>query len=68
MWIKFEITGELEKQFMAVCKEECRTSKQQGLYIVKEYVKNNYMESFESDDISCESESSNNIENDILSY
>ena len=39
MWIKFELTGELEKQFLNICDEECRTSKQQAFYVLKEYIK-----------------------------
>ena len=44
MWVKFELTGELEEQFKALCDEECRTLSQQGLYIIKQYLKNNKME------------------------
>ena len=44
MWVKFELTGELEEQFKELCEEECRTLSQQGLYIIKQYLKNNKIE------------------------
>ena len=50
MWVKFELTGELEEQFKALCNEECRTLSQQGLYIVKQYLKNNGIEQARTDE------------------
>lgn len=44
MWVKFELTGALEEQFKELCEEECRTLSQQGLYIIKQYLKNNSIE------------------------
>ena len=44
MWVKFELTGALEEQFKQLCDEECRTLSQQGLYIIKQYLKNNCVE------------------------
>ena len=38
MWIKFELTGELEKQFMDICESECRTQKQQAFWVLKKYI------------------------------
>ena len=44
MWVKFELTGALEEQFKELCEEECRTLTQQGLYNIKQYLKNNSIE------------------------
>lgn len=50
MWVKFELTGALEEQFKELCEEECRTLSQQGLYIIKQYLKNNGVEQARTDE------------------
>lgn len=49
MWIKFELTGELEKQFMAICESECRTQKQQAFWVLKKYINEYNLEQIRTD-------------------
>ena len=41
MWIKYKVEGELEQLIKQQSEDECRTCSQQALYVLKNYYKNN---------------------------